>query len=173
MLGLFVTQCGITRKQLPKFVEFLKDLGRQYRWDGILGLNYLSYKSHGPSAGSRYLLDFLNDEAGWEFVRDVARNLSQRDRGIVETSELEQLKGYHPSFWVEVIGLLKLASPKIRSKNIPLPNGYDVSGYYANFGFEYVNPDEPLPPPEGFRTMYFDLLPLVNELESQLSLAHK
>lgn len=46
-------------------------------------------------------------------------------------------------------------------------NGYDVSGYYANFGFQYVNPNEPLPPREGFRTMYFDLLPLVKELESQ------
>jgi hypothetical protein len=45
-------------------------------------------------------------------------------------------------------------------------NGYDVSGYYANFGFQYVNPSEPLPPREGFRTMYFDLLPLIKELES-------
>lgn len=120
-VGAILEQCGITRKQLPTFVDFLRDLGRRYGWDGILGLDYSKYKYQIPSTGSKYLLRFLDDEAGWEFVRDVARNLSQRDRGIVETSELEQLKGYHPSFWVEVIGLLKLPPPKIRSKSIPLP----------------------------------------------------
>lgn len=41
---------------------------------------------------------------------------------------------------------------------------YDISGYYAKFGFQYANPDEPLPPKEGYRTMYFDLLPLIQHL---------
>lgn len=44
-------------------------------------------------------------------------------------------------------------------------SGYDISGYYARFGFQYVNPGESLPPKDGYRTMYFDLLPLKKALE--------
>lgn len=120
-VGAILEQCGITRKQLPNFVDFLRDLGKRYGWDGILGLDYARYKFEIPSIGSRYLLGFLSDGAGWEFTRDVARNLSQRDRGIIETSELERLKGYHPSFWSEVIELLKPYPLKVKSRNIPFP----------------------------------------------------
>lgn len=43
---------------------------------------------------------------------------------------------------------------------------YDVSGFYASIGFQFVNPDEPLPPPQSYRTMYFDLKPLVDALRA-------
>ena len=42
---------------------------------------------------------------------------------------------------------------------------YDVSDYYRRWGFEYAYPDEPLPPPEGFRTLYLDLLPFIDALK--------
>ena len=40
-----------------------------------------------------------------------------------------------------------------------VPEPYDISGYYANLGFEFAIIDEELPPPQErpFRTMYFDL----------------
>ncbi len=120
-VGAILEQSGITRKQLPKFVDFLRDLGRRYKWDGVLGLDYNRYRLQIPTVGSKYLLNFLNDESGWEFVKDVARHLSQRERGLVEISELEKVKGYHPSFWAEVTGLLKLSQPKTKAKNVPLP----------------------------------------------------
>lgn len=41
---------------------------------------------------------------------------------------------------------------------------YDVSEYYRRWGFEYAYPDEPLPPSDGFRTLYLDLLPFVDAL---------
>lgn len=41
---------------------------------------------------------------------------------------------------------------------------YDASGFYASIGFSFVNPDEPLPPPQSYRTMNFDLKPLVDAL---------
>ncbi|PSL28023.1 hypothetical protein [Dyadobacter jiangsuensis] len=41
---------------------------------------------------------------------------------------------------------------------------YDASGFYAKLGFRYTNPDEHLPPPDGFRTMYFDLMPLIHQI---------
>lgn len=41
---------------------------------------------------------------------------------------------------------------------------YDVSSYYKRWGFEYAYPDEPLPPSDGFRTMYLDLLPFIEAL---------
>jgi hypothetical protein len=40
--------------------------------------------------------------------------------------------------------------------------GYDSSGFYQKFGFRLVNPDESLPPLHGYRTMYFDLKPLID-----------
>jgi GNAT superfamily N-acetyltransferase len=39
--------------------------------------------------------------------------------------------------------------------------GYDISGFYQNFGFRFANEEEPLPPRDPFRTLYFDLLPLI------------
>ncbi|MDO7877560.1 GNAT family N-acetyltransferase [Hymenobacter sp. ASUV-10] len=42
---------------------------------------------------------------------------------------------------------------------------YDASGFYARLGFNFVNPDEPLPPQQSYRTMYFDLKPLVEALQ--------
>ena len=42
--------------------------------------------------------------------------------------------------------------------------GYDVSGFYQKIGFRFANPDEPLPPPHAYRTMYFDLKPLLDLL---------
>ena len=41
---------------------------------------------------------------------------------------------------------------------------YDASGFYTRLGFNFVNPDEALPPPQSYRTMYFDLKPLVEAL---------
>jgi GNAT superfamily N-acetyltransferase len=41
---------------------------------------------------------------------------------------------------------------------------YDASGFYTSIGFNFSNPDEPLPPPDPYRTMYFDLKPLIDVL---------
>jgi len=41
---------------------------------------------------------------------------------------------------------------------------YDASGFYTRIGFNFVNAEEPLPPPQSYRTMYFDLKPLVDAL---------
>jgi len=42
---------------------------------------------------------------------------------------------------------------------------YDSSGFYDRFGFRFANADETLPPTNGYRTMYFDLKPLIDTLE--------
>lgn len=41
---------------------------------------------------------------------------------------------------------------------------YDASGFYERLGFRFTNADETLPPPDGFRTMYFDLMPLIQQI---------
>lgn len=40
-------------------------------------------------------------------------------------------------------------------------SGYDISGFYEKLGFMFVNPEEQLPPIHSYRTMYFDLKPLI------------
>lgn len=42
--------------------------------------------------------------------------------------------------------------------------GYDIAGYYERFGFRHVNPVESVPPAGNFRTMYFDIKTVVDEL---------
>lgn len=39
---------------------------------------------------------------------------------------------------------------------------YDVSSFYQKFGFQFANPDETLPTNIPYRTMYFDLKPLID-----------
>lgn len=39
---------------------------------------------------------------------------------------------------------------------------YDASGFYQKFGFQFVNPDETVPRVVPYRTMYFDLKPLID-----------
>lgn len=42
-----------------------------------------------------------------------------------------------------------------------IDNNYDASGFYEKLGFLFVNPDEQLPPPDGYRSMYLDLKPFI------------
>jgi hypothetical protein len=44
---------------------------------------------------------------------------------------------------------------------------YDISTFYLKRGFNYVNEDEPLPPKDGFRSMYFDLKDLIAAFQEQ------
>jgi len=38
---------------------------------------------------------------------------------------------------------------------------YDMSGFYHKMGFQYAQPDEPLPPEEPYSRMFFDLKELI------------
>ncbi len=44
---------------------------------------------------------------------------------------------------------------------------YDASGFYEKFGFQFVDPNESLPPSVPYRTMYLDLKPLIDLLSIQ------
>jgi hypothetical protein len=41
---------------------------------------------------------------------------------------------------------------------------YDASGFYTKLGFDFANPYESLPPEMPYRTMYFDLKPVIELL---------
>ncbi|SDG66105.1 hypothetical protein SAMN04487996_12189 [Dyadobacter soli] len=43
---------------------------------------------------------------------------------------------------------------------------YDASGFYEKLGFRFANADETLPPADGFRSMYFDLMPLIQQVKT-------
>jgi len=46
----------------------------------------------------------------------------------------------------------------------PDSNGkhYDASRFYKSMGFNFANPEETLPPVDGYRTMYLDLKPFID-----------
>lgn len=44
---------------------------------------------------------------------------------------------------------------------------YDSSGFYLKLGFQFGNPDEEIPPLEGYRTLLFDLKPFIDAIAEQ------
>lgn len=44
---------------------------------------------------------------------------------------------------------------------------YDSSGFYLKLGFQFANPDEEIPPPDGYRTLFFDLKPLIDAIAGE------
>jgi GNAT superfamily N-acetyltransferase len=44
--------------------------------------------------------------------------------------------------------------------------GYDIARYYEKFGFKHVDPSETTPPSGNFRTMYFDIKVVLEELNA-------
>lgn len=44
---------------------------------------------------------------------------------------------------------------------------YDSSGFYLKLGFQFANPHEEIPPREGYRTLFFDLKPLIDALSEE------
>ncbi|QLE56278.1 GNAT family N-acetyltransferase [Nostoc sp. TCL26-01] len=44
---------------------------------------------------------------------------------------------------------------------------YDASGFYRRIGFRFAAPNEELPPTEPYRTLYLDLKPVIDLLDSQ------
>jgi hypothetical protein len=43
---------------------------------------------------------------------------------------------------------------------------YDASGFYRKLGFDFSDPNESLPPEMPYRTMYYDLKPVLDLLEA-------
>ncbi len=41
---------------------------------------------------------------------------------------------------------------------------YDASGFYTKLGFDFADPNQTLPPEIPYRTMYYDLKPLIELL---------
>lgn len=121
-VGAIIEQCGITRRYIPVFASFVGNLERRYGWDGICTITYKRYLDEVPTVGaSRYLCDFLKDDAGWEFVRDVAKNIMQYQRGILDLESLKKIKGFRPSFWEELLNHLDPQPKKAGSHASALP----------------------------------------------------
>ena len=126
-VGAILEQCGVTRRYLPRFAEFLKSGADKYSLEGLKNIPKIFYEQLLPEEGmSSYLRKFLADTAGREFVKTVARSIvqSQSRQYSSPLQYLEQLKGFRPSFWRELWELLETdiqkATPTSRI-NIPLP----------------------------------------------------
>jgi GNAT superfamily N-acetyltransferase len=46
---------------------------------------------------------------------------------------------------------------------------YDASGFYRKLGFDFTDPHESLPPETPYRTMYYDLKPIIDLLDVETS----
>lgn len=122
-VGCLLEQCGVTRKSLKHFAKFLGGLFDKHGVEGLQVLSLSKFQEHVPGYGlPAYLSTFLCDPSGWQFSRDVARNISQYNRGILSLEELKKIAGYHPSFWEELLNYRPPTPPSpLGGPSIPLP----------------------------------------------------
>lgn len=125
-VGPILEQTGITRKHLPKFVEFLRYGVERYGWSGLIAISKFMYEKILPTQQiSKYLLSFLKDSIGFEFVKSVARSIEQSKRESDQLEFLKNLKGYHPSFWTELLEYLQqddvIEAIVKKNNTIPIP----------------------------------------------------
>ncbi|MCK5681576.1 hypothetical protein KAI46_12280 [bacterium] len=103
-VGAILEQTGITRRSLPRFVEFLKDAINRYGLSGLIIMPPYLYAELLTDTGMpSYLLKFLKDNAGVEFIRSIARSLEQARYEQNKLDFLQSLRGYRPSFWAELL----------------------------------------------------------------------
>ncbi len=124
-VGAILEQCGITERYLPRFAEFLNTLSEDYGWNGLCAIGFSQYKERIPAQGiSKYLTDFLKDRAGWEFVRDVAKTMSQYQHDVIKKDDLFKLPGYRPGFWEKLLEHIRQSRRKDSSQTstgLPIP----------------------------------------------------
>ena len=101
-------QCGITRHEIPRFAFLLNHLTERYGWDGIRVLDREEFNQKVTAyVQGRHLRQFLWDDQGWFFTRDVARSASQFQRNVLDLQDLEQLHGYRTGFFRELFRALE------------------------------------------------------------------
>jgi len=123
-VGAILEQCGVTRRYLPRFAEFLKSSADKYSWEGLIIISKTSYEQVLPEEGmSNYLRKFLADTAGWEFVKTVVRSIVRSRLHSYPLQFLESLKGFRPSFWKELLDRLEanILKPPPASRIINIP----------------------------------------------------
>jgi len=103
-VGPLLEQAGVTLRSMHNFAEILREAAKG-NWDRLLVLTFYQFRDivDGLTPGT-YLGLFLKDEShtGWKFARDVARSISQHERGLLSWKDLQELPGYRPGFWKEL-----------------------------------------------------------------------
>jgi|GEM_PF-5892384 hypothetical protein len=119
-VGGILEQCGVARRFLHQFADLLLQLDRSVGWTGVQRLDHIGYTGHIPESYSKFFTMFLKDNSGWCFVNDIARSLSQLQRGLLTPAQLCRLRGYRPGFWQELLPLLRLTAP-LPHKRVHIP----------------------------------------------------
>jgi hypothetical protein len=124
-VGAILEQCGVTKRYLPRFAEFLKTGANKYSWSGLITISKSAYEKLLPEERMpKYLHNFLADTAGWKFTINVARSIVQASEHPPPIEFFASLKGFRRSFFSELWELLKTFIPKVTPApriSIPLP----------------------------------------------------
>ena len=126
--------------------------------------------------------DYLIDEIGWCFTRDVTRVISQYKRGVLQNEDLNKIKGFRNNLFFEIFQLIdikkddKKLSPKLKNILYPrlifdtvncqiilrFPNEGIREQRYKIDGELLSNPDIILNELNQFKAKYYGQLKLAN-----------
>lgn len=113
-------QCGITRTEIPHFANFLSEMSASYGWDGIRVLNQRQIADAvSRSILNRHLTQFLVEDHGFAFIRDITRSISQFQHGRLTFEELVNLIGYRTGFFAELFATFDVKPPPTPLVNRP------------------------------------------------------
>lgn len=103
-VGAILEQTGITKRYFDKFLNIFSSLKNRF---GIAGLVNVSRDKFNRNLRDfpcpKYLSNYLFEESGWKYVRQVASLVNLFESGEIDKADLYDFKGFRPEFWETLI----------------------------------------------------------------------
>lgn len=126
-VGAILEQTGITKRSIPVFSDIIKLAINNYRISNTITKSYEKYKLFIENVYcSKYLKDYLLDKSGWEFTIQVIKIIYYLEERLLKLDEIPEIKGFHPSFWVDFFQNYGAFNIKGKKVNNSINNGVKV-----------------------------------------------
>jgi hypothetical protein len=103
-VGSILEQCGVSRRHIATLGRIIRMLRDASGWDSLISMSHFEFQNClDDVACSKYLKNFLADEAGWKFTMDICHLAMLYEEGTMTIEELKELPGYQPDFWDEFL----------------------------------------------------------------------
>ncbi|WP_003545347.1 hypothetical protein [Desulfotomaculum nigrificans] len=103
-VGAILEQSGVSKRYIPSTAQIMRYFKVHHGWDYLTSMSLYEFRRRMENTYcSGFLRSFLCDEAGWQFFMQISRLMRQYEEGELTLAELEELPGFQPGFWHELI----------------------------------------------------------------------